>query len=83
MIIHFPAWLQTLVARLAAVSAEITELEQRRALLNRPWEEEFLHWAYDGQDWQLHGHRVPDPDKRSPSVTSGGWCPGLLRQPPG
>ena len=80
--IHFPAWLQVLISRAAQVAAEVKELEERRDLLNRPWEEEFLHWAHDGQGWQLHGHWLPDMRKRSRSVTSTGWCPGLLRQPP-
>ncbi len=79
--VHFPAWLQTLLHRAVEVSAEVTELSERRALLDRPWEEEFLHWAYDGHNWILHGHRLPAPGKRSRSVTSTGWCPGLARPP--
>jgi len=80
MIVVFPDWLQSLIQRITTVSAEIRELEQRRDLLNRPWEEEFLHWAYDGHEWRLHGHRIPGPGKRGRSVTSSGWCPGLIRR---
>ena len=82
MTTHSPTWLHTLIARSVQVCAEIRELEERRDLLNRPWEEEFLHWAYDGQQWRLHGHRMPVPGKRGRSITSTGWCPGLLRHPP-
>lgn len=57
-------------------NAEQIELHERLLLINRPWEEEYLHWAYDGRQWQLHGYRVP-PDGRPRSVTSTGWCPGL------
>jgi hypothetical protein len=61
---------------LRSVLSDIRELQQRRALFDRPWEEEFLHWAHDGQDWHLHGHLVPSAGRRSRSVTSRGWCPG-------
>ena len=50
------------------------ELHERALLLDRPWEEEFLHWAADGT--ALHGWRVP-PDDRHRSTTRSGWCPGL------
>src|SRR5699024_1057735 len=56
--------------------ADTIELQERFVLINRPWAEEFLHYAHDGQTWQLHGHRIP-PDRRIRSVTSTGWCPGL------
>ncbi|NMI01372.1 hypothetical protein [Pseudonocardia acidicola] len=55
------------------------ELEERRALLDRPWEEDFLHWARGEAGWELHGRIAPPPRWRSRSVTSTGWCPGLLR----
>ena len=35
------------------------ELHERAALLDRPWEEEFLHWVGDGLE--LHGRLVPPP----------------------
>jgi hypothetical protein len=57
------------------------ELHERAALSNRPWEEEFLHWAGDGSE--LHGWFVP-PTGQHRSTTRGGWCPGLAarrRQP--
>jgi hypothetical protein len=47
------------------------ELNERAALLARPWEEQFLHWSADG----LHGSLVP-PSGRHRSTTSSGWCPG-------
>lgn len=50
------------------------ELAERRALLQRPWEEELLHWSWDGENWQLHGHLEP-PAGRRRSTTSSGWCP--------
>lgn len=52
------------------------ELHERVALLNRPWEEEFLHWAGDGRE--LHGRFVPPPG-RPHSTTRSGWCPGMVR----
>jgi hypothetical protein len=59
------------------VASRMRELEERRALLDRPWEEDFLHWARDEQGWHLHGHLAPPPRRRTNSVTSRGWCPGL------
>jgi hypothetical protein len=52
--------------------ARQVELQERLLLLNRPWEEEFLHWA----DGELHGSVVPPADGRRRSVTGAGWCPG-------
>lgn len=59
------------------VASGMRELEERRALLDRPWEEDYLHWARDEQGWHLHGHLAPPPQRRIKSVTSRGWCPGL------
>ena len=67
---RFLAWLRK-------VNAEITELEQRRRLLGAPWLEDVMHWGLDGR---LHGTQAPDPRCRRLSVTSGGWCPGLLHR---
>src|SRR5215212_2181335 len=50
------------------------ELHERQSLVRRPWEEELLHWSWDGQSWQLHGHLDP-PLGRRHSTTSSGWCP--------
>jgi hypothetical protein len=47
------------------------ELQERLILLNRPWEEQFLHWS----DGQLHGTVAPPADGRRRSVTGQGWCP--------
>ncbi len=57
--------------------ADHHRLLERQALRDRPWEEEFLHWAWDGDSWQLHGHRPPPTRARRLSVTSDGWCPAL------
>lgn len=46
------------------------ELHERLVLLNRPWEQELLHWS----EGELHGCVAPPPDGRRRSVTSGGWC---------
>ena len=43
--------------------------------------EQFLHWAFDGQEWQLHGRLAPPADGRRRSVTRNGWCPGLRTSP--
>jgi hypothetical protein len=51
------------------------ELQERLALLNRPWAEEYLHWSAEGE---LHGHLVPPAGWRRFSVTRGGWCQGQL-----
>lgn len=55
--------------------AEYTEFHERKGLLQRPWEEELLHWSFNGQRWELHGH-LPPPRGRRRSSTSSGWCPG-------
>jgi hypothetical protein len=62
---------------LVRVISDLREMDERRALLDRPWEEDFLHWARDERGWQLHGHLTPPPRRRIKSVTSRGWCPGL------
>jgi hypothetical protein len=46
------------------------ELQERLVLLNRPWEQELLHWC----DGELHGCVAPPSDGRRRSVTAGGWC---------
>lgn len=55
------------------------ELVERQALLDRPWEEDFMHWAHDGQSWHLHGHLVPPHDGRRRGATPEGWCPANRR----
>jgi hypothetical protein len=65
--------------RVRRVFADVRELDERRALLDRPWEEDFLHWARDDQGWQLHGKFVPPARRRTNSVTSQGWCPHMSR----
>lgn len=71
------------LTRVREFLATQAELAQRQDLLNRPWEEELLHWAHDGRGWQLHGHLVPPPGRRRRSTTGSGWCPGLRAGRPG
>jgi len=65
-----------LLARLREAHATQVELHERVLLRNSPWLEDLLHWAWDGDGWQLHGHLLP-PGGQSPSITRTGWCPGL------
>ncbi len=65
------------LARIREFLATQHELAQRQALLDRPWEEDLLHWAFDGREWHLHGHLAPPPNRRRYSTTTSGWCPGL------
>ncbi|MFC6704594.1 hypothetical protein [Flexivirga alba] len=51
------------------------ELQERLLLINRPWEEELLHW---GEDARLHGAIAPPPGQHS--TTSTGWCLGTHRR---
>lgn len=67
-----------LLARLCECNASQVELWERWVLLNRPWEEDWLHWAADGR---LHG-TCPPPDHRRHSVTSTGWCLGQRSDQP-
>jgi hypothetical protein len=46
------------------------ELQERLILINRPWEQELLHWS----DGELHGCVAPRADGRRRSVSPGGWC---------
>ena len=71
--------LRRIGAFLREFDAEVTELHERQRLCDRPWEEEFLHLAFDGREWQLHGHLTPLDDGRRRSVTRNGWCLGLRR----
>ena len=48
---------------------------ERQLLLNRPWDEEFLHWSWTGERWVLHGHLLPPPGRHPRSTTGDGWCP--------
>ncbi|WP_375486315.1 hypothetical protein [uncultured Jatrophihabitans sp.] len=58
--------------------ASVSEANQRVALIQQPWLEDFVHWCGDGEDAVLHGHRS-FRGKRSPAVTSSGWCLGMSR----
>jgi hypothetical protein len=72
-----PWWRRTLDRLREAVHVQ-ESLHERQQLLARPWEEEFLHWAWDGQEWQLHGRLVaPGPQRRG--ATADGWCPHVPR----
>ena len=55
---------------------EQSELQERVALLNRPWAEDYLHWSAEGE---LHGSLVPPTGWRRYSVTRSGWCQGRAR----
>jgi hypothetical protein len=66
------------LALLAAVRrfwAEQAEIQERIVLLNRPWEEDYLHWSGEGAQADLHGRLLP-PSGRRRGVTRSGWCPG-------
>jgi hypothetical protein len=67
--------LHDLVGRLRDFQATQIEMAERRELLNRPWEEDLLHWAWNGDDRVLHGYLCPPPDRRRRSTTKSGWCP--------
>jgi hypothetical protein len=69
--------LQPLLDRMRAFNAQQVELAERALLLQQPWEEDYLHWAHDGESWRLHGHVLPPPHGRH-STTSTGWCAGRL-----
>jgi hypothetical protein len=66
--------LRRLGSALREFDAEVTELHERQRLCNRPWEEEFLHWADGGRE--LHGRLIPPPG-RGRGTTRSGWCSGL------
>ncbi len=70
-----------LLARVREFNATQVEMQERLLLLNRPEEEKYTHWAYDGHTWQLHGHLPPPDDGRRRSVTPDGWCLGCRRRP--
>lgn len=74
--------LRRLAARLREFHATQIELHERLLLINRPWEEEFTHWAYEGDHWELHGNLPPPPDGRERSTTRTGWCPACRRRAP-
>ncbi|NIH79832.1 hypothetical protein [Amycolatopsis viridis] len=69
-------WLNRVRTGLREFLTTQAELAQRHDLLNRPWEEDHLHWAFDGERWQLHGHLAP-PGARRRSTTGSGWCPAV------
>jgi len=64
-----------LVTRIREANAAQVELRERVRLRQQPWQEKFLHWSFDGDEWRLHGNRLPAPDERGRSVTRSGWCP--------
>jgi hypothetical protein len=66
-----------LVTALRTAAANQTELQERMWLLQHPWEEDYLHWAGDGEERRLHGVTPPPQDGRRYSVTRSGWCRGL------
>src|SRR4051794_41771099 len=56
------------------------ELHERAALMNRPWEEDLLHWAGDGT--ALHGWLVPPAGHHRSTTRGGGWPRPPGRRPP-
>ncbi|GHF24977.1 hypothetical protein GCM10017786_68880 [Amycolatopsis deserti] len=66
--------LSRILAGLREFAATQAELAERRDLLDRPWEEEFLHWTAGGE---LHGSVVPPRGRQA--TTRSGWCPGVHR----
>ncbi len=56
---------------------EQAEFQERLALLNRPWAEDYLHWS--ASDGELHGHLMPPRGWRRYSVTRSGWCQAHYR----
>ena len=74
--------LQRGLARLREFVAVQEELTRRRQLLDRPWEEDLLHWHRDGEGdgdgWSLHGTVPPPRDGRQRSTTPQGWCPASV-----
>jgi hypothetical protein len=67
-----------LFAALRRFWAEQAEIHERIVLLNRPWEEDYLHWSGAGAEACLHGQLLPPNDRRH-SVTRGGWCAASKR----
>jgi hypothetical protein len=66
-----------LVTALRTAASQQTELQERMWLLQRPWEEDYLHWVGEGEERRLHGTVPPPQDGRRYSVTRAGWCRGL------
>jgi hypothetical protein len=66
--------------RVRGFLADQAERRERLVLMNRPWEENFLHWTGDPSNPRLHGRVPPPRDRRRRSVTRGGWCPGLASE---
>ena len=64
---------KTAWSALARLWAEQKEISERLSLLDRPWEERYLHWAFEGGEYVLHGDLVPSTRRRM-STTRGGWC---------
>jgi hypothetical protein len=60
--------------------AEQKEMSERVSLMERPWEEQYLHWALEGGRYVLHGDLVPSARRRM-STTHGGWCQGAAGRP--
>jgi hypothetical protein len=52
---------------------EQKEIAERLSLLERPWEEQYLHWSFEGGELVLPGELMPSTRRRM-STTRGGWC---------
>jgi hypothetical protein len=53
--------------------AEQRESAERWGLMERPWEEDFLHWSRQDGQYVLHGELMPSTRRRM-STTRSGWC---------
>ena len=72
-------WGRKVIQAVCRIAGDAYEWEQRRMLIDRPWEEDFLHWVREQDAWRLHGHLTP-PRGRRRCTTSSGWCPGQSRR---
>jgi hypothetical protein len=50
---------------------DVRELEARRAILQRPWDHQALHWSGPGPAALLHGRTLPRPGAVLPPSTVG------------
>lgn len=67
-------WGRGVLAGLVELWRTTDELHHRRAILNRPWLHDHLHWAPGDEGEDLHGTTIPLRAGDAP-VTAAGWCP--------
>lgn len=71
--VHRPSLPRRLWAGIVATWREHDEVQQRLAILRRPWTFDQAHWVPGPHGPVLHGSTPPPRGGRGP-VTSGGWC---------